>query len=71
MLKFWKNISSKSENIVKENSEYLGMFHLLKWMFQNLLIIWQTCVEMAEVLRNSYSRTLCIKCEVSAFHTQI
>jgi hypothetical protein len=26
-----KIISSKSKNIVKENSEYLGIFHLLKW----------------------------------------
>jgi hypothetical protein len=32
---FSKIISSKSENIVKENSEHLGIFHLLNWMFQN------------------------------------
>jgi hypothetical protein len=36
-------ISSKSKNIVKENSDYLGMF-------QNQLIIQRTCVEMAKVL---------------------
>jgi hypothetical protein len=30
MLKFSFFISSKSKNIVKGNSEYLGMFHLLK-----------------------------------------
>jgi hypothetical protein len=35
MLEFSNIISSKSTNVVKENSEYLGMFHLLKWMFQN------------------------------------
>jgi hypothetical protein len=35
MLKFSKNISSKSKNIVKENSEYLGIFHFLKLFFQN------------------------------------
>jgi hypothetical protein len=29
-LKFSKILSSKSKNIVKENSEYLGIFHLLK-----------------------------------------
>jgi hypothetical protein len=34
-LKFSFFISSKSKNIVKGNSEYLGMFHLLKWKFQN------------------------------------
>jgi hypothetical protein len=30
MLKFSKIISSKSKNIVKENSKYLGIYHLLK-----------------------------------------
>jgi hypothetical protein len=50
MLKFSKTISSKSKNIVKENSRYFKNFHLLKWMFQNELIIWQTCVEMAKAL---------------------
>jgi hypothetical protein len=30
MLKFSKIISSKSKNIVKDNGEYLGIFHLLK-----------------------------------------
>jgi hypothetical protein len=30
MLKFSKKISSKSKNIVKENSEYLRIFHLSK-----------------------------------------
>jgi len=35
MLNFLKIISSKSKNIVKENSEYLEVFYLLKWMFQN------------------------------------
>jgi hypothetical protein len=35
MLKFSKIISSKSKNIVKDNSEYLGIFHLLKGFFQN------------------------------------
>jgi hypothetical protein len=34
-LKFSKNKISKSKNIVKDNSEYLGIFHLLKWIFQN------------------------------------
>jgi hypothetical protein len=50
MLKSVEIISSKSKNIVKENSEYLGIFYLLKWKFQIELIIWQTCVEMAKVL---------------------
>jgi hypothetical protein len=35
MLKFSKMISSKSKNIVKHNNEYLEIFHLLKWKFQN------------------------------------
>jgi hypothetical protein len=35
MLKFSKIIRSKSKDIVKENNEYLGIFHLLKWIFQN------------------------------------
>jgi len=34
MLKISKTISSKSKNIVEENSEYLGIFHLLKWIFK-------------------------------------
>jgi hypothetical protein len=34
-LKISKMISSKSKNIVKDNSEYLWIFHLLKWKFQN------------------------------------
>jgi hypothetical protein len=50
MLKFSKIIFSKSKNIVKDNSEYLGIFHLLKWVFFNYLFIWWTCVEMAKVL---------------------
>ncbi len=50
MLKFVEIISSKSKNIVEESSEYLGIFYLLKWKFQNELIVWQTCVEMAKVL---------------------
>jgi hypothetical protein len=37
MLKFSKIISYNSKNIVKENSEYLGIFHLLKWKFQKLI----------------------------------
>jgi hypothetical protein len=45
---FSKIISSKSKNILKDNSEYLGIFHFLKW---SKLIIRQTCVEMAMVLR--------------------
>ncbi len=35
MLKFSKIISSKSKNMVKDNSEYFGIFYLLKWIFQN------------------------------------
>jgi hypothetical protein len=55
MLKFPKIIiSSKSINTRKENYEYLGTFHLLKWIFQNELIIQQTCVEMAKVLTTLY-----------------
>jgi len=37
MLKFSKIISSKSKNIVKDNSEYLGIFHLLKGFFSKLI----------------------------------
>jgi hypothetical protein len=50
-LKFSKIISYESNNIVKDNSEYLGLIHLLKWFFQNKLITQWTCVEMAKVLR--------------------
>jgi hypothetical protein len=35
MLKFSKIIYSNPKKIVKENSEYLEIFQLLKWMFQN------------------------------------
>jgi len=35
MLKFSKNIYSKSKNIVKDNSEYFGIFHFLQYKFQN------------------------------------
>jgi hypothetical protein len=35
IISFSKIISSKSKNIVKENSEYLGIFHFWKWKFQN------------------------------------
>jgi hypothetical protein len=34
-LKISKNIFSKSKNIVKNNSEFLRMFHLLKWIFES------------------------------------
>jgi hypothetical protein len=33
MLKFSNFISFKSKNILKDNSEYLGIFHLLKWIW--------------------------------------
>ncbi len=36
MLKFSKIISFQSKNIVKENSEYLGIFYLLKMNFSKL-----------------------------------
>jgi len=49
MLNFQIFICSKSKDIVKENNEYLRIFHLLNWIFQNYLIIWQTRVEMAKV----------------------
>ncbi len=58
-MKFSKTISSKSKNIVKENSEYLGIFYLLKlinyptdmcWNGQGTTIVdswmrgmWQMC----------------------------
>jgi hypothetical protein len=42
MLEFSIFISSQSKNIVKDNSEYLGIFYLLKLIFQT--------VEMAKVL---------------------
>jgi hypothetical protein len=36
MLKFSKKtISFKSKNIGKKNSEHLGIFHVLKWIFHN------------------------------------
>jgi len=50
MLKFSNIISSKSNNILKDNSENLGILHLLKWKFQNELVIWWTYVEMVKVL---------------------
>jgi hypothetical protein len=34
-LKFSKKKIPNQKNIVKDNSEYLGIFHLLKWIFQN------------------------------------
>ncbi len=48
MLKFSKIIFSNSKNNVKEKSEYLRIFHLLKWKFQNELIIRWTCVEIGQ-----------------------
>ncbi len=38
MLKFSKIISPKSKNIVTDNSEYFGIFLLLKWIFKNKII---------------------------------
>jgi len=35
MLKFSKIIYFESDDTVKDNSEYLGIFHLLKCKFQN------------------------------------
>ncbi len=35
LLKISKIISSKSKNIVNDNSEYLGIFYFLKLNFQN------------------------------------
>jgi hypothetical protein len=49
MLKF---ISCKSENIVKENIESLVILHLLKWIFENQLIIQQQ--HLLKLLRYSY-----------------
>ncbi len=51
MLKFSKIISF-SNIIVKDNSEYLGLFYFLKRKFQNELIIRWKCVEMDKVLRS-------------------
>jgi hypothetical protein len=75
MFKFFlKLFSSKSKNILKDNSEYIRIFHLLKWFFKIIyLFIWQTCVEMAKVLQYIFTgpthtttittlEPLCIKC---------
>ncbi len=35
MLKLSKIAPSKLKNIVKKNSEYLKIFHVFKWIFQN------------------------------------
>ncbi len=48
---FENYFSQIKKNIVKDNSEYFGIFHLLKWKFQNSIVIWHACVEMAKVLR--------------------
>jgi len=40
MLKFSKIISSESKNIVKDNSEYLGILHLLKWINYLMDMCW-------------------------------
>jgi hypothetical protein len=53
MLKFQFFFHPNQNIIVKKNSEYLRIFHLLKWKFQNYLIIQRTRVEMAKVLRVS------------------
>jgi hypothetical protein len=37
-----KIISSKSKNIVKKNTKYLGIFYVLKWNFQKQLINYST-----------------------------
>jgi len=34
MLKFFKLFLPNKKNIVKDNGEYLEIFHLLKWKFQ-------------------------------------
>jgi hypothetical protein len=50
---FQKFISSKSKNIVKDTSEYLGILHLLKWIFFKLInYLTDMCwIEMAKVVR--------------------
>jgi hypothetical protein len=61
LLKVSKNISSNSKiYIVKDNSEYLKLFHFLKLFFNNYLIIRWTCVEMAKVLRYSNKARVCV-----------
>ncbi len=51
ILKFWNfDFFQIKIFIVKDNNEYLGIFHLLKWKFQNEFIIRWSCVEMAKVL---------------------
>jgi hypothetical protein len=42
---------------MKDNDEYLGIFHLLKWIFQNQLIIQQTHLEMVKVQQHSNEQT--------------
>jgi hypothetical protein len=37
MLKISKIISSKSKNIVKENSEYIGIFHFVEMNVSKLI----------------------------------
>jgi hypothetical protein len=58
MLKFSKTISSKSKKycearIIVNMKEYI--YHLLKWIFQNELIIQQAYVEMAKQATMVYS----------------
>jgi hypothetical protein len=50
-VEIFKNYFFQSKSIVKDNIEYLRTFHLLKWFFQNCLIIRWAGVEMAKVLR--------------------
>ncbi len=44
-------IKNKEQNFVKETVGFSGIFYLLKWNFQNKLIIQQTYVKVAKVLQ--------------------
>jgi hypothetical protein len=51
MLEFsTKKIKSYIKEFVKKNIDYLRIFCMLNWKFQNHLIIRQTCVGAANVL---------------------
>jgi len=52
----FKKYSFQIKNIVKDNSEYLRIFHLLKWVFQNYLFIY-----LMDMCWNGQITTVCVK----------
>jgi hypothetical protein len=67
-VEIFRNYFFQVKKYCEDTKEYSGIFHLLKWVFQNQLIIQRTCVEMAKVHtmvnNNPFNQELLVTWEV-------